>query len=66
MVYLPRQKVAMKVLEKAENACLASMLTPHLTERKYFNGPRFRVISYVSWIVVLDGAKSIHELHELS
>ena len=27
----------MKVLEKAENVCLASMLTPHLTERKYFN-----------------------------
>jgi hypothetical protein len=35
----------MKVLEKAENVCLASMLTPHLTERKYFNSAGFRVIS---------------------
>ena len=31
----------MKVLEKAKNVCLASMLTPHLTERKYFNLCRF-------------------------
>ena len=48
----------MKVLEKAENVCLASMLTPRLTERKYFNLRGLNLVSCNS----LGGTQSVSSM----